>query len=107
MEIPVGAIVTFLGLFFTLLGIVFTILTFSKNRDKDVKSEATKEAVIETKLDHISKSVDSIKIDIKANDIRWTEINNSVIRIDESVKSVNEIAKSAHKRIDNLEKGSC
>jgi hypothetical protein len=44
------------------------LITFSRNRDKDVKNDAAKSAVIETKLDNISQSVDSIRIDLKAND---------------------------------------
>lgn len=81
----------------TVLGAVIGVLTFSKNRDKDVKSDAAKNAIIETKLDSIGQSVDSIRIDFRASDQKWDNLSRTVIRIDESVKS-------AHNRIDNLEK---
>jgi septal ring factor EnvC (AmiA/AmiB activator) len=71
------------------------LVSFSRNRDKDVKNDATKSAVIETKLDNISQSVDSIRIDLKANDQRWNSLSDRVIRVEES-------SKQAHKRLDNL-----
>lgn len=88
--------ITLVGLLCTVLGAVIGVLTFNRNRDKDVKEDATKNAVIETKLDNIGQSVDSIRIDLKANDQKWNSLSEMVIRVDES-------AKQAHKRIDKLE----
>lgn len=96
MTIGVGTLLTFVGLLCTLGGLVIGLLTFSRNRDKDVKVDASKNAVIETKLDNISQSVDSIRIDFKASEQRWNSLSEMVIRIDESTKQ-------AHKRIDGLE----
>jgi peptidoglycan hydrolase CwlO-like protein len=78
------------------LTFVVGFLTFSRNRDKDVKNDASKSAVIETKLDTISSGIDSIRIDIKANEKRVTELAERVIRVEES-------SKQAHKRIDKFE----
>ncbi|MBS4188662.1 hypothetical protein KHA94_00310 [Bacillus sp. FJAT-49705] len=97
MTINLGVLVTAIGLFCTLLGAVITFLTFNRNRDKDVKSDASRNAVIETKLDNINHSVNTIAVDLKTSERRWTETDKEVVRIDESVKS-------AHKRIDALEK---
>lgn len=88
--------ITIVGLICTLGGFIIAILTFNRGRDKDVRSDASKNAVIETKLDNISQSVNSIVIDLKASELRWTNTDKEVARIDESVKS-------AHKRIDKLE----
>jgi len=75
--------------------VIIGFLTFNRNRDKDVRTDASKSAVIETKLDAISQGVDLIRIDIKANENRVSDLTEKVIRIDESNKQ-------AHKRIDSL-----
>jgi septal ring factor EnvC (AmiA/AmiB activator) len=71
-------------------------LTFSRNRDKDVKSEASHSATIQTKLENIDQGVRSIQIDLKANERRVNELNERVIRVEES-------SKQAHKRLDKFE----
>lgn len=85
-----------IGLVCTILGAVIGFATFTRNRDKDVRSDASKNAVIETKLDNISQGVEQIRIDIRANEMRVSDLTEKVIRIDESNKQ-------AHKRIDKLE----
>lgn len=89
MEVQIGIVCTVLGL---LIG----FLTFNRSRDKDVKTDASKSAIIETKLDTISQGIDSIRIDIKANERRVSELSERVIRVEESTKP-------AHKRIDSIE----
>jgi peptidoglycan hydrolase CwlO-like protein len=84
------------GLVCTILGVLIGFLTFNRNRDKDVRNDASESAVIRTKLDNISSGIDSIRIDIKANERRLTELSEKVIRIEES-------SKQAHKRLDKLE----
>jgi septal ring factor EnvC (AmiA/AmiB activator) len=81
----------------TVAAVLIGILTFNRNRDKDVKSDASESAVIKTKLDNISSGIDSIRIDIKANEKRVSELSERVIRIEES-------SKQAHKRLDNFER---
>ncbi|MET3318310.1 UNVERIFIED_ORG: uncharacterized protein YneF (UPF0154 family) [Peribacillus simplex] len=85
MEIEIGVLTTCIGLLCTVAGLIIGFFTFSRNRDKDVKSDAT-DAIIKTKLDNIGQSVDSIRIDFKASDQRWTALSETVIRIDESTK---------------------
>lgn len=91
MEIQIAII----GAVGTVFGIIISWLTFSRSRDKDVRSEAADSAVIRTKLDNISSGIDSIRIDIKANEKRVSELSEKVIRIDESTKQ-------AHKRINEI-----
>ncbi|MBS4172140.1 hypothetical protein [Bacillus sp. FJAT-49736] len=85
-----------MGLICTVIGLIIGLFTFNRNRDKDVRSDASESAVIRTKLDNISSGIDSIRIDIKANERRVSELSERVIRVEES-------AKSAHKRIDFIE----
>ncbi|RRN68470.1 hypothetical protein EI200_19740 [Peribacillus simplex] len=96
-----GLLITLIGLLCTATGAVLGLLTFSRNRKNDIKSnvknDATESAIIRTKLDNIGQSVDSIRIDFKASDQRWNALSERVIRNEESVKQ-------AHKRIDQIEK---
>lgn len=85
-----------IGLICTILGVLFTALAYNRNREKDVRHDAEDSAVIRTKLDNIHSGIDIIRIDIKANEKRMNEINERVIRVEES-------SKQAHKRIDSLE----
>lgn len=71
-------------------------LTFMKNRDKDTRSDAQRDAIMETKLDMIVTGVDTIRFDLKDSNKRISEISEHLIRTDESVKQ-------AHKRIDKIE----
>lgn len=72
------------------------IFSFNRTRDKDVKSDASESALIKTKLDNINAGVESIRIDIKANEKRVSDLSERVIRVEES-------SKQAHKRIDFIE----
>jgi septal ring factor EnvC (AmiA/AmiB activator) len=80
----------------TVLGFCIAFLTFNRNRDKEVKTDASELAVIKTKLDTISAGVTSIQVDIKTNERRVTELSERLIRVEES-------SKQAHKRIDFME----
>jgi molybdopterin-biosynthesis enzyme MoeA-like protein len=102
------------GVLFSVISIVLGILGYQLNktnqeirrqqiesekqsREKnEVKTDATREAVIETKLDNISNGVDNIRIDLRANERQIGEVREWVTRVDES-------AKQAHKRIDKIE----
>lgn len=96
-----------LGLLISVTSMVIAYLGYQLNKQKqqtkhqeNIKSDATREAVIETKLDNISNGVDNIRIDMRANEQRIGELNERVTRVEES-------SKQAHKRIDAIspEKG--
>lgn len=84
-----------IGLAGTLIGIFIGLATFSRNRDKDVKQDAARQAVMETKLDAISSGVLTIQVDLKAHEKKWDDMDTRLVRVEES-------SKSAHKRIDTL-----
>ena len=75
----------------TLLGAVVSFLTFQRNKGHDIRADTREEAETKTK-------VDEIRLDNKARDREMKEFNTRLIRVEESTKS-------AHKRIDGIEKG--
>jgi hypothetical protein len=89
--------VAIIGLICTMFGGLIGFLSFNRSRDKDVKTDASQSAVIQTKLENIDQGVRSIQVDIKANERKTNELSVLIARVDES-------AKSAHKRLDVLEK---
>lgn len=89
MTISTGVIIAALSLIVAFMGL-------SLNKTKIIKEDGQQSAVISTKLDNIERGVDSIRIDIKANEMRVSELAESNVRLEESLKS-------AHKRIDRLE----
>lgn len=70
--------------------------TFMKSRDKDNRSDAKRDAIIETKIDMIANNIDTIRLDQKDSNIRIGELSEHLIRTDERVKQ-------AHERIDRME----
>jgi predicted RND superfamily exporter protein len=89
-------LITILSVIIAFLALIIGFFTFNRNRDKDVRNDATETATIKTQLSNILVGIDSIRIDIKANERRLSELAEKVVRIDESTKS-------AHKRLDHLE----
>ena len=91
-----------LGILMSVLGLIIAYQTYQLNRQKDVKSDtregAKQDAKLQTRLDYISKGVDDIRIDLKANEKQMIALGERVTRVEES-------SKQAHKRIDKLEKG--
>ncbi|GIN93313.1 hypothetical protein J22TS1_43640 [Siminovitchia terrae] len=87
-----------IGIICTVGGFIVAYLTFIRNRDKDTRTDATESAVVRTKLDAIGQGVDSIRIDLKANEKQITHLGERVTRVEESNKS-------AHRRIDNIAGG--
>lgn len=91
---------TFIGIMGTLAGIMFSYIAYQRAGRKEVK-EDTKEDTkshteLKTKLDYIGRGIDEIRIDMKAQENRVADLAGAVIRVE-------EIAKSAHKRIDTME----
>ncbi|GAB3801032.1 hypothetical protein [Virgibacillus kimchii] len=94
-----------LGVLLSVAGVVIAYLGYQANKQrneaktqKNIKDEASREAVIETKLDNISNGVDNIRIDLRANERQVGALGERLTRVEES-------SKQAHKRLDSLDKG--
>ena len=96
MQISMGVLISIIALVCTIIGAVIGIFTFTRNRDKDVKTDASESAVIRTKLDAINLGVESIRIDMKVEQKERMNLSERVVRVEESNKQ-------AHKRIDFIE----
>lgn len=84
----------------TVIGAVISYSTFQRNKGRDIRADTREEAETRAKLDYIATAVDEIRLDNKARDREVTELKERVIRNEESTKS-------AHKRIDEMERGVC
>jgi len=91
-----------IGLVCTVIGAVIGIYAALGSAKKDIKEEAKAETScstrLEVKLDYVSKGVDDIKLDFREQSRRIDTMSDNLIRVEESCKS-------AHKRINDLEKG--
>lgn len=87
-----------LGVLIAVFGLIISYQGWQLNKKKDVKSDSEKDAKMQTQLDYISKGVDDIRIDLKANEKQMIQYGERLTRAEESVKQ-------AHKRIDKLDKG--
>lgn len=81
-----------------IVGIAIGYLTFQRNRDKDNRSDAHESAIVRTKLDNIYQGVDTIRVDLKANEKQMVHLGERITRVEES-------SKQAHRRLDKLEGG--
>ena len=80
-----------IGIVGVIVGLSINYSNYRKVQDKNIKSETKEEASesseIKTSLAYISKGVDDIRIDIKANERRVSELSERVTRVEESTKS--------------------
>lgn len=65
---------------------------------KDIKDRAAADAIVNVKLDNISSAVNDIRYDIKDTKNQVNELDKKLVAVDASVRS-------AHHRIDNMERG--
>jgi hypothetical protein len=87
---------TTVGIISAVTGIIIGFLGYKRTATKDIKEESNAQTKLEMQLSYISRGVDDIKLDMKMQD---TKINGVI----ERVAKVEESAKSAHKRLDDLE----
>lgn len=77
------------------LSLSLAFLGYKLNKDKALKTDGMESAEIKTQLGYISKGVDDIRIDLRANERQMVTLGERVTRVEES-------AKQAHKRLDNI-----
>ena len=82
----------------TVIGVAISYLTFQRNKDNNIRAETKDDTFTKAKLDYISKGVDDIKLDFREQGRQINSMNDRLIRVEESCKS-------AHKRINDMEKG--
>lgn len=81
----------------TIFGLVISYLGFQRSIRADTKKDAKDNTALAVKLDYISKGVDDIRLDMKSLNRDLDDLKEKFARHDESLKS-------AHKRLDKLEK---
>jgi peptidoglycan hydrolase CwlO-like protein len=86
------------GVLVSVLMLIIAYLGYQLNKQKETKADSRQDAKLQTQLEYISKGVDDIRIDLKANEKQIGMLGERVTRVEES-------AKQAHKRIDKLENG--
>jgi hypothetical protein len=82
----------------TIIGALLGIVGYIKTSKKDTKEEAGNAVRVEAKLDYVAKGVDDIRLDMKDHSRQIKDISERLTRVEESTKS-------AHHRIDGIEKG--
>ena len=99
-DINIAAITTAVGLLCTMVGTFVGYKSFKSETKRNFKQEVSEDAKGDTQLkmqlDYISRGVDDIKLDIKDQNRKISSLVERVARVEES-------AKSAHHRIDDLE----
>ena len=81
-------VVALVGVGGTIIVTALGVLKAKKDDKKSTIEDATKDTIVTTKLDYISKGVDDIRLDIKAQDKRITEVVERVIKIEEVCKQL-------------------
>lgn len=93
MQIELG---TMVGLLAAVIGMLVGYLNYQRFCKKDVKDEGVSDGELKADINYIRRGVEDIRIDMKAQEMRFGELSERVTRNEEGVKS-------AHKRIDGLE----
>lgn len=78
----------------TVIGIIATLLTLYRETKKDTISDIRQHTSVSEEIKYISKGVDDIKYDTKSLTTSIANMNERLIRAEESIKS-------AHEKIDN------
>ena len=97
MTIDIKDLVTGLSAAAAVVSIVSLIVTLRRNGRKDVQEETQGVSDIRNDLKYISRGVDDIRVEQRAQRDEMGRINERVTRCEES-------GKQAHKRLDSLER---
>lgn len=89
-------VLTALSVISTVCAIIFGYVAFVRNRDKDNETEARNDATVLTEIGYIKANTDEIKAEQREQRKTNTEFVSSLTEVEES-------AKQAHKRLDNIE----
>lgn len=92
------SIETALAIFVPLIALMFTVMSFSRNKHHDTSAEATERANLAADVKYIRSGIDDMKVENRKTREDVSELTKKVVVIEES-------AKSAHRRIDEIVKG--
>jgi hypothetical protein len=92
-----GITIAILGAAGAVFGIIMGYQNGKKADAKDIKADATGDAELRADIKYIARGVEDIRVDMKAQEKRQGELSERVTRVEESTKS-------AHKRLDTIEK---
>lgn len=87
-----------IALICTILGVIISYGTFQRNKDNSIRAETKEGAIMAAKLDFISQGVNNIQVKMEAQEGKMGMMNEKIARLEESIKS-------AHRRINDMEKG--
>ena len=94
MSIDISLLVAIIS---TCSAVFFGAQALKRNRTTDDKADATQLATVIVKLDAVGTTVNEIKADMRTHKTEQQYLRDKIIAIESSVKS-------AHKRIDGLER---
>lgn len=89
---------TIISIVIAFCALLFTALSFRRTQNQDTTASATERATMNANISYIRQSIDEIKLDNRTIKTDLDELKTKVVEIDAS-------AKSAHRRIDDLQKG--
>lgn len=89
---------TIITLVLSFCALLFTALSFRRTQNQDTSASATERATMTADVRYIRSSIDEIKLENRAIQKDVTDLKTKVVEVEASVKS-------AHKRLDDLQKG--
>lgn len=81
----------------TILGATIGYLNWRRTCNTDLKAETEDSSTLRSDVGYIKKAVDEIRIDQKVQEKRINDMNERLVRNEESTKQ-------AHKRIDEIQR---
>ena len=78
--------------------LLFTALSFRRTQNQDTSASATERATMTADVRYIRQSIDEIKLENRAIQKDVTDLKTKIVEVESSVKS-------AHKRLDDMQKG--
>ena len=89
-----------IGLLCTVIGVAISYVIYTRNKEKDDKSEGRQDGVILTEIGYIKSGID----DIKSEQREQRKINTDVYS---KLSAVETSAQQAHLRLDRIEEWDC
>lgn len=84
-----------IGVIIALATVLLSLLTYLNKYNTTIRNSSESDGQLKAELGYIRQGVDNIRIDLKANEKNINSVAERVTRVEES-------AKQAHKRLDNL-----